>query len=775
MFNVAREEPLATEKALEKAPARPELQVYPKARPGLSHVALVGSFPPRRCGIATFTADVCAQLTRTGARCDIVAIAEPDDEMNPAVRHVVRQDEIADYVRAANRLEAEGVELVCVQHEFGIFGGEAGDHLLAMLDALTMPVVTTLHTVLERPNEDQSRVMAALLRRSARVIVMAERGRRILLDRYNAPEQKIVVIPHGAPDYPLVEPDTMKPKFGLEGRDVLLTFGLLSPGKGIESVIRALPQVIADHPRALYVVLGATHPHLRRREGEGYRESLIALADQLGVGDHVRFVNAYVSTEELLDYLAAADIYVTPYLNEAQITSGTLSYAVALGKPVVSTSFWHAQELLADDVGKLVGFNDSDGFATALNEILADKGTREAYRQRAYAKGRETIWPRTGARFAQTFAAAAGLASKPHERRRILIDPPNLRAVERMTDACGIFQHGIFSVPDRDHGYCLDDNARALILMLRGRASGLRGAQAEGLIATYASFVQYAWNKDRGAFRNFMSYDRRWLEEAGSADSFGRALWSIGETARLSRDDDMVAWALAFSERIVPHVADIAPLRSLAFSCLGLCGLASARTNAFRGDSAERRALEAAAHTLFDALKRESKPGWTWFEPTLAYDNARLPEALIVAGRCLQAPAMRDAGLEALAWLTTLQSSPGGHFRAIGNATFGKPYPVPSAFDQQPLEAAATIDACWAAYDASGDPVWEEEAQRAYAWFFGRNDCRASLVAPNGGCYDGLQPGGVNRNQGAESILSLQLSNCAMKARERGRRLRVGR
>lgn len=759
MLNIAR-----NEGPREKFPVEPK--AAPAIKPRLKHIALLGNFPPRRCGIASFTADVYAQLTSADPelRCDVVAMSDGADETRDiAVRHMIRQDEFADYAEVARRLNADGVEMVCVQHEFGIFGGAAGEHLLAFLEVLECPVVATLHTVLEQPNEDQSRVMTALLRRSSRVIVMAERGRDILLKRYHAPADKIVVIPHGAPDCPLTDPNTVKPRFDyMVGRRVMLTFGLLSPNKGIESVIRSLPAVVAERPDTLYVVLGATHPHLVRREGEAYREGLIKLADELGVGANVRFVNTYVGFEELIAFLSAADVYVTPYLNEAQITSGTLSYAVALGKPVVSTPYWHAAELLSDDVGVLVGFNDSPAFSVALLDLLSNDSKREAYRDRAYAKGRETIWARAGARYTQTFETAVHETKKPIERRRASAFNPSLRGVDRLTDNCGIMQHARFNVPDRAHGYCVDDNARALILMQRGRSAGLRGAQSDRLSAIYASFVDHAWNEGHGRFRNFMSYGRVWLEEAGSEDSFGRSLWSLGETAKLAQDVELRDWAISLGGRVVPHVANLHPIRSHAFAILGLAGLPQPEA---------REQLRRSATILMEALGRERKSGWAWFEPHLSYDNARLPEALIMAGRILRDRSMTEAGVQALTWLTAMQTAPSGVFRPVGNESFGKPYAGPTQFDQQALEAVASVDACWAAFDATGDGVWAEEAQRAYAWYFGKNEMGVRMVTPDGGgCYDGLGRNGINRNQGAESVLSLQLANCAMKSRERGRK-----
>lgn len=736
----------------------------------LSHIALIGNFPPRQCGIASFTADVRAALLGAAGQLtvDVIAMSDGEDiKYGAPVNHVIRQDDVSDYLAVARRLNESGAELVCVQHEFGIFGGPAGDNLLILLENLRCPVVTVLHTVLDDPNDDQRRVMAALLRRSAKVIVMAERGRQILRRVYHAQTEKVVVIPHGTPDFPFVSPDAFKTKLDMEGRDVLLTFGLLSPNKGVESVIRALPDIVRERPNALYVVLGATHPKLVQREGQAYRESLAALADTLGVGDHVRFVNAYVDMDALLGYLAAADVYVTPYLNERQITSGTLSYAVALGKPVVSTPYWHAAELLADDVGVLVGFNDSEGFAKALTALLSDPVKRHAMAERAYGKGREMIWARSGERYVDTFVTAvANSSTAKTPPAAAAARKPDLRAVVRMTDSCGIFQHGRFCVPDRNHGYCVDDNARALILMHYARRAGVREADIEKLSAIYASFVDHAWNDSAGRFRNFMGYDRTWLEDVGSLDSFGRSLWSLGETARLSSSGEMRTWALLLADRVIPHVRGISALHALSFSALGLAALSGVR----RDDAQWRAALEHCGQTLDRALAETRRPGWFWFKSTLCYDNARLPQALIAAGRALNRPDWCKNGLAALAWLAEIQTGPTGCFMPVGNESFGAPFTAPAPFDQQPLEAAAMVEACLDAGDASegveAKSFWIEEAERAFAWYFGGNILGARMVSADGaGCFDGLSRQGPNRNQGAESILALQMAHCMMKTR----------
>jgi glycosyltransferase involved in cell wall biosynthesis len=736
--------------------------------PPVHRVALIGNNPPRRCGLATFTADLRAALLAARPDLEISTLAMTDPGTShaypPAVGYELRQNEPADYAAAVEHINASNPDVVCLQHEYGIFGGPAGDMLLPLVRSLRAPLVTTLHTVLIEPNDDQRRVLDALVDASARVVVMAEMGRDILVRGMGVPAAKVSVIPHGIPDLPFLDPAFHKHRFGLDGRRVLLTFGLLSPNKGIEVMIEALPALIAKHPDLVYVVLGATHPHLVAREGEAYRDELAAQAARLGVAAHVRFVNEYVDDETLQAWLSAADIYVTPYLSEAQITSGTLSYAVGLGKAVVSTPYWHARELLGEERGVLVPFADAGALGSAIGDLLDDERRRHRLRRNAYAAGRAMIWPRVGELYLAEFgrARAERLAGAPNvvSLRPAPAAPPqpSLDAVARMTDGCGMLQHAIASVPDRRHGYCLDDNARALMLVHELAEVGVETEKARALAPVYAAFVNAAWDDARGRFRNFMGHDRRWLEEIGSDDSFGRALWALGHTAARTSDHGLKLWATNLADRAIAHVGALTSPRAWAFAALGLV----AYLRVYPGHRPARAQLAAFADRLADLLRAARGEDWCWFEPVLAYDNARLPEALIRAGEVLERPELAAGGLEALEWLTRLQTAPGGHFRPVGTESYGRERQPPLPFDQQPLEAWATVAACESAHAVTAERRWLGEAQRAFAWFLGANDLGARVAAPGGGCYDGLLVDRVNLNQGAESILAYQLAACAM-------------
>jgi glycosyltransferase involved in cell wall biosynthesis len=739
------------------------------AEPGrarsIRKIALVGNSPPRLCGIATFTAALrdALQMASDEIEIEIYAMdeAESDHRYGPDVVCRIRQDEPADYRLAARRINASGADIVLLQHEYGIFGGPAGSLVLDLLDRVEAPAVTTLHTVLEKPDADQRRVIEAILRRSSQVIVMARKGRDIIERVHGVSPTQVRVIWHGVPDRPPIDPAMAKPRFGFEGRNVMLTFGLLSPNKGIETMIAALPRIVAGHPGALYVVLGATHPNLVQREGEAYRERLGRLAAELGVAENLKFIDGFLEQDLLLDYLEACDIYVTPYLNEAQITSGTLSYAVGLGKPVISTPYWHAAELLADGIGILAGFGDSDAFAEAVIGLFDDPGRMAAMRERAWEIGRSMTWTRIGGRYLEVCKEArAGRPVRLVPQLQELRDPiaPRLDAIERLTDGAGMIQHSIYSVPDRNHGYCLDDNARALLLM-HAMPQEL-ASRADELARIYASFVQHAWNGEAGRFRNFMGYDRQWLESTGSEDSFGRAVWSIGGSAAKARQPDLRRWALHLFDQVAPNALQLHYPRSWAFALIG----ADLLLDAHPGHPLASTMVADFGSRLHELLLDCRRPGWGWFEPVLSYDNARLCEALLRAGRRQGSARMTDDGLAAFEWLKQMQRSEAGQFRAIGTEGFGRAFADPLSFDQQPLEAWATIDAADLAFAVSGDERWRAYAWTAFRWYLGDNEVGVPIASlGDGGCFDGLMSDRANLNQGAESVLSFQFACCAIQ------------
>lgn len=742
------------------------MDALPDTRPAHRGIALIGNSLPRRCGIATFTTDLrqaIADACPLGAPL-IVAMTDQGRTYDypAAVRFQIQEDRIDDYKKAGAFLNGSGVDVVSLQHEFGIFGGEAGDHIMALLDRLDMPVVTTLHTVLSEPTMPQRAALDRVIDASSRLIVMAEKARTLLRAVHGVPADKIDVIPHGIPDVPFTEPDAAKVRLGFGGRPVILTFGLLSPNKGIEVMIDAMPAILRRCPNAIYVVLGATHPNLVRRHGEAYRDSLVARVGELGIQDHVVFLDQFVDQATLLGFIAMCDVYVTPYLNEAQMTSGTLAYSFGMGKAVVSTPYWHARELLAGGRGILVPFGDATAIAGAIAGLLTDDARRQAMRVRAYAGSRAMTWQRTAERYMAAFEAAPrghGLRLVARSRLRLPAfqgaAPPAMQVghMLSMCDDTGLFQHAIHSVPDRLHGYCVDDNARALLLACTLNRPGEQPL-SQVLTTRFAAFVQHAWNPDTRRFRNFMSFDRRWLEDRGSEDSHARTLWALGECARRDADPSRRNWAAwLFTEALPPALAFGSP-RSWAFTLLGLDAYCAVRPD----DAIAAASRPRLAAMLIALLSAVETADWIWFEEGLSYDNARLPQALIVTGAATGAPAMIDAGLRALRWLMARQTSPSGQFRPVGTDGFSDIRTPPQAFDQQPLEATATIAACLAAWRADGDPQWRTDALSAFAWFLGANDLSVSLVdLETGSCRDGLHPDRANENRGGESVLSYLL------------------
>lgn len=734
-----------------------------KAAPGSSSVAeplrlaMIGTYLPRKCGIATFTSDVTEKLA--AFERDIETTVYALDSATRAGDYadgivLVDQASRAAYLGAARAINESGVGAVWLQHEFGIFGGADGELALDLVDALAAPLVVTFHTVLSEPSANQRRIVEHLLTRASRVMVMSQHGRELLVGRYDAPAELIEVIPHGAPDRPFGREAEFKTALGIAPpTNVLMTFGLLGPGKGLEQVIAALPAIVARYPDTVYRIVGATHPNLVASHGESYREGLMALAEKLGVAQHVAWDNRFLGTSELLDQLEACDIYVTPYGNLQQATSGTLSYAVALGKAVVSTPYVHARELLADGVGVLVAPDSSEAIADAVIGLLADRSRLDATKARAYAAGRKTIWP-------EFAAATAGLL------RRAVVRPldgmpltatPGLSGFMAMCDGTGMMQHAIGIVPDRRHGYCLDDNARALMLM--NHVSGISQPERLGWSSTFASFVQHAWNQDGGHFRNFMSFERTWLEAQGSDDSNGRALWALGDTAAHSPFAELQDWAFEWFGRTLPTLATTESPRALGFGMLG----AAMIQRASGGHAGAEKLLQRGGDLLHRLLASSRRPDWAWFETVLGYDNPRLAQALIETGRVLGRADWLAEGLATLGWIAQRQTSAGGLFRPVGSESFGRDHDQ-RPFDQQPLEAQAAIEACAAAYAADPDLRWLVHADAAYAWFFGAND-RGAILADiaTGRCRDGVTPRGANANCGAESILALQLAHVTMR------------
>jgi glycosyltransferase involved in cell wall biosynthesis len=730
----------------------------------INRIGFIGNYLPRQCGIATFTTDLCEAIATECDGTTCIALPVNDIEAGYAyparVRFELTEKDIDSYRRAADFLNINSVDLVCLQHEYGIFGGRAGSHILALLRELRMPIVTTFHTILHDPDPDQQRVLKEVAALSDRLVVMSERGREFLQKIYGVQPEKIDFIPHGIPDVPFVDPSFHKDLFGVEGKTVLLSFGLLSASKGFETVIAALPAILTLHPNVVYIILGATHPQVVRNEGETYRLSLQWLAHEKGVEGQVIFYNRFVSLEELVEFIGAADIYITPYLNEAQITSGTLAYTLGAGKAVISTPYWYAEEMLAEGRGVLVPFHDPAALAEQVIDLLDNEPKRHAMRKRAYLFGRAMVWPQVARNYMESFERARaehrhftppGFAVKPLDKRPGELPPLKLDHLHLMTDDTGMLQHASFTIPNYREGYSIDDNARALIVSTYLEELG--SGEAFELASRYLAFIGYAFNTETGRFRSFMDFQRNWLKKSGSDDSHGRTLWALGTVLGRSNTPALQSMAGWVFEQALPVILKTTSPRAWAFALIGI----HEYLRRFEGDRGANQVRDELAGRLLTLYENSRSDEWCWYEAGLTYCNAVLPQALLMSGQWIPNNAMTEAGLESLHWLADLQraDAAGGHFVPIGSNGFYQRGSERARFDQQPVEAQTMASACLEAYRSTGDESWRKEARRAFEWFLGRNDLNLPVYDPTtGGCRDGLHPDRPNENQGAESTLA---------------------
>lgn len=741
----------------------------------IGSVAVIGNYLPRLCGIATFTTDLVEALSIEAPGINFEAVVMNDNPQGykypEKVRFEIQQNKFSDYSIASEYLNINQMDIVCVQHEYGIFGGSAGSYLLRLLGELRMPIVTTLHTVLKDPEPEYREVMLKLAGLSERLIIMSKKAVDILTDVYDIPKEKITFIHHGIPDVPFVDPNFYKDQFMVEGKKVLLTFGLLSPTKGIEYVLHALPTIIKKHPDIAYIILGATHPHILKAHGDEYRIRLQQLVHKFNLGNHVHFQNRFVGLKELCEFLGTADIYITPYLEEAQITSGTLIYAMGAGKPIVSTPYWYAAEMLADGRGVIVPFKDSEAIAEQITNLLDNDVDRHQIRKKAYSFTREALWSEVSKRYLDVFRDVK-LKRSQYPRPRHLYSN-NIKSITNfelpeikldhlkiMTDDTGILQHATYTIPNRNHGYCTDDNARALIVTsMAYKYSSSNNVWLDSLSSLYLSFLLDAYNEDNGKFRNFMTYSRQWMEEVGSEDSHGRSLWGLGKIIVFTRNIGQKEVATLLFKRALKAAEVFTSPRAIAFTLVGI----QAYLEKFSGDSEVRRMQEILAEKMYNLFKNNVTQDWPWLEKAVSYANGRLVHALLLSGQSMQRDDMIEMGLNSLKWLLDIQTN-NGHFSPIGNNGWYEQGQPRSRFDQQPIEANAMVEACVEAFNLTRDRAWLDSAVMCFNWFLGHNDLNISLYDPKtGGCRDGLMADGINQNEGAESSLAWLLSLMALQ------------
>lgn len=751
----------------------PGVHVNNQLRRGeLQRLALIGNHLPRQCGIATFTTDLAEAFSSQYPHTNCLVLAMNDAGKRyaypPRVRFEIAQSDTNAYRRAADFLNVNGVDVLSLQHEFGIFGGKAGAHVVALLRQVRMAIVTTLHTVLQAPDDYQRHVMAQIIELSTRLVVMSRNGAEVLHDVYGVSREKIDRIPHGIPRVP--NSSRIKDQLGVSDRAVILTFGLLSPDKGLEYVIDAFPEIRAKHPEAVYIVLGATHPQVKERHGESYRLMLASRARRLGIENAIIFYDRFVEQEELVDFLAAADIYITPYLNPEQSTSGTLAYALGAGKAVISTPYRYAEELLADGSGVLVPWRDPNAIALAVNGLLDHPERRRALHDTAVSHASEMLWPHVAQAYAVSFERArVEYSERNRNSARInslaadtALPEPDLSHVQRMTDSTGILQHAIFSVPRYSDGYCLDDNARALLMTTLVEDAGCDNVGAvRALASTFLAFISHAFDPVNGCFRNMMAYTRGWLETRGSDDSHGRALWALGTVIGRAGDPGQQSLAGQLFHGVLNSIPQMTSPRAWAYTLLGI----DEYLRAFQGDTNVQAVRTELAQRLLALYRETSGRDWLWFEDRLTYANARLSQALIVSGSRLDDDDMTACGEQSLDWLVRTQTAQSGCFAPIGSNGFFTRGGDRARFDQQPLEACGMVAACLAAFRVTGAVRWRNHAEWAFRWFLGENALQQMLYDPaTGGCLDALHADRANKNQGAEATLSFLIALCEMRA-----------
>lgn len=729
-------------------------------------IALIGTYQPRQCGIGHFSKnliDAVLQHPDQEIEAFVVAINDPGGAYNypEEVKFTIDQNDHEAYLKAAEFINQQGADLCIVQHEYGIFGGQHGVYILSLMHRLTMPILTTLHTVLKKPAYNELHILKEIATRSQKVVVMADKAVELLKEVYGINKERIAVIPHGVPDIGF-ERKAVRKALNVADRKLLVTFGFIGRNKGIETVISALPNVVAEHPEVQYVVLGRTHPNVIRHAGEEYRLFLRELVANLGLEDHVVFINEHASQDVVFKYLCAADIYITPYLHEAQITSGTLSYALGVGAAVVSTPYWHAAELLADGRGALFGFGDTDGLTRLLQELFSNPKKLEAMRYEAQAYGDTIKWPKIGGRYAALCRQELGTATMSRLQKGRLADRPDLPPLRldhalRLTDSTGILQHATYGIPNYREGYCLDDNARALLMALMA-CRGSKDKTVLRLIPTYLAYIHYAQNDD-GTFRNFMGFDRRFLEEVGSEDAFGRAIWAIGYATAYAPNDAFFQVARMVLFKAVPQFGRLRSIRAIANTILGLYHYLKSHPT----DEGMIELARQLAQRLYDEYRAHRHDDWKWYETLMAYDNAILPLAMLHAAELIGNDDFRNVGFESMYFLKkhTMQR---GYLSLVGNEGWFKRDGDAARFDQQPLDAMATVLLFAQAFHLTADTRHRQSAYAAFRWFLGENDLRMSLYdVETYGCCDGLRPDGVNRNQGAESTLAYLISHLTIQ------------
>jgi len=729
-------------------------------------IACIGNYVPRQCGIATFTRDLIESLIgNSGGRileveAYVVAMNDQNNiyEYPDIVKFQIRDVQQKDYLQAVRDINFSDADVCIMQHEYGIFGGKNGIYLLPLIRRLKKPLIATLHTVLKNPSYNEKSIVQEISKRAEKLVVMSKRASQFLIESYGIEEEKIAIIEHGVPDFNFTDTESFKKKLNLANNKSLFTFGLLSRDKGIETVIHALTNVVRQHPEILYIVLGKTHPSVVKASGEEYRKYLQFLVEKNDLSDNVHILNRYVSNEELFSYLAATDIYITPYLNKAQITSGTLAYAVGAGAAVVSTPYWHARELLSEGRGRLFNFGDSNALAEILNALLSDPATLDEMRIKAYNYGRKTSWPKIGNKYLELVFEVLESWTEPPLKVEAIINPLalpdfNMSHIKKLTDGTGIIQHANYTVPDLKKGYCLDDNARALLLCVMAYRQ-MKLEDALELMPLYLSFVHYMQNED-GTFRNFMNFKREFLDEIGSKDCFGRTIWALGYLIRFAPNHAYYKLALNMFLKAAPNFENLQNLRGIAFTIIGI----SHYLHKAPADTGMIQVLKNLTAKIIEMYEREKDSDWHWFESKITYSNGIIPLALFHSYEIIENDKTLQVTKEAMVFLEKITFKQ-GFFAPIGSDSWYEKGCEPSQFAQQAIDAMAMVLMYYQSFFVIGETKYARLMSSCFMWFLGANEMSMPLYDfETHGCCDGLESHGVNNNQGAESTLAYHISH----------------
>ncbi len=717
-------------------------------------VLFVSTYPPRECGIATFTQDLTEAIDKRffpTIKTKILALNNPetlDLEYPKNVMYAVEEYDVNKYMQTAQRInEDPRIKLVCVQHEFGIFGGDYGDHLLPFLEILDKPVIVTFHSVLPHPDRQRRIIVRAIAERTKAFVVMTEKAVSILQKEYGV-TTPIVVIPHGIPEVQYKSQEKDKKDLGLEGRIVLASFGMISQNKGYEFVIRSLPKVVKNFPNVLYLIIGETHPVVREREGEKYREMLQKIVKDLKLEKNVEFRNKYHTKSEIIKYLRASDIYVSPSLTPEQITSGTLVYGMGCGRVTVSTPFLHARDIVTPERGRLVKSRKPRTFAAAINRLLAEPEKLKKMERNTYSYTRQMLWQNVGISYGKLFNKYINL---PEIHFRDKIPAINMNHIRKLTDDFGILRTATFATPDITSGYTLDDNSRALLVCGALYNKQRRNNQIK-LMKIYLDFMKYVQQKD-GRMLNVVQSDFRIDPESWSEEAHGRAIRALGYILTIS---GLPRELRKQAEKTLTHA--LKPVSTLQYPraiASTIAGLHFSNQSKYSEQNIDL--MKQMADRLLVMYQQNSKENWNWFEPVMTYSNGKLPEALLYAYITTQDKKYAETAKEALDFLIE-KTFHGQTFAPVGQKGWfdGTKKAV---FDQHPVEATSMTNSLILAHRIFKKQKYERFAISAFNWFLGKNIRNTVMYnETTGGSFDRLGKKTINSNQGAEATLAYLLA-----------------